>query len=75
MRGYLKNDGLFIQWIHLYDIDMPLVASIMKALTPYFSDYIIYSTNSYDMLIVACPVGNIQEPHTSFLTMKDLMLS
>ena len=73
VRGYLTNDGLFVQWIHLYDIDMPLVASIMKALTPYFSDYIIYSTNSYDMLIVACPVGEIQEPHASFLTMKDLM--
>jgi spermidine synthase len=73
VRGYLNKDGLFIQWLHLYDIDMPLVASIMKALSPYFSDYIIYGTNSTDILIAACPVGNIQEPSTSFLTMKDLM--
>jgi predicted membrane-bound spermidine synthase len=73
VRGYLNEKGLFIQWLHLYDIDMPLVASIMKALSPYFSDYIIYATNSTDILIAACPVGNIQEPITSFLTMKDLM--
>jgi predicted membrane-bound spermidine synthase len=73
VRGYLNENGLFIQWLHLYDIDMPLVASIMKALSPYFSDYIIYATNSTDILIAACPVGNIQEPTTSFLTMKNLM--
>jgi predicted membrane-bound spermidine synthase len=73
VRGYLNKDGLFIQWLHLYDMDMQLVASIMKALSPYFPDYIIYASNSTDMLIAACPVGNIQGPNTSFLTMKDLM--
>ncbi|HTP04004.1 MAG TPA: spermidine synthase [Nitrospirota bacterium] len=73
VRGYLNKDGLFIQWLHLYDIDMQLVASIMKALSPYFSDYVIYASNSTDMIIAACPVGNIQGPNTSFLTMKDLM--
>ncbi|HSA78045.1 MAG TPA: hypothetical protein VLG72_04210, partial [Nitrospirota bacterium] len=55
------------------DMDMQLVASIMKALSLYFSDYIIYASNSTDMLIAACPVGNIQGPYPSFLTMKDLM--
>jgi hypothetical protein len=73
VRGYLNEKGLFIQWLHLYDIDMPLVASIMKALSPYFSDYIVYATNFTDILIAACPVGNIQEPTDSFLAMKDLM--
>ncbi|HET6514869.1 MAG TPA: hypothetical protein VFG09_06875 [Thermodesulfovibrionales bacterium] len=73
VRAYLNENGLFIQWLHLYDIDMPLVASIMKALSPYFSDYVIYATNSTDVLIAACPSGNIQGPMTSFLAMKDLM--
>ncbi len=73
VRGYLNENGLFIQWLHLYDIDMPLVASIMKALSPYFSDYIIYATNSTDMLIAACTIGNIHEPIPSFLAMKNLM--
>jgi spermidine synthase len=73
IRGYLNNNGLFIQWLHLYDIDMPLVASVMKALSPYFSDYIIYATNPTDILIAACPVGNIQGPTNSFVAMNDLM--
>jgi len=73
VREYLTKDGLFVQWIHLYDIDMSLVASIMKALAPYFSDYIIYATNPYDMLIVACPVGDVQEPKISFLAIASLM--
>jgi hypothetical protein len=73
VREYLTKDGLFVQWIHLYDIDMSLVASIMKALAPYFSDYIIYATNAYDMLIVARPVGDIGEPKLSFLNVEPLM--
>jgi spermidine synthase len=73
VRGYLNENGLFIQWLHLYDIDMPLVASIMKALSPYFSDYVIYGTNSTDILIAARPVGRIQGPAASFLTMRSLM--
>ena len=73
VRGYLNDNGLFIQWLQLYSIDMPLVASIMKALSPYFSDYIIYGTNFTDMLIVACPAGNIHGENASFLTMKNLM--
>jgi spermidine synthase len=73
IRGYLNDNGLLIQWLHLYDIDMPLVASIMKALSPYFSDYVIYATNSVDILIAACPVGNIEGPTNSFLVMNDFM--
>jgi hypothetical protein len=73
VRGYLHENGLFIQWLHLYDIDMPLIASIMKALSPYFSDYIIYGTNGTDIIIAACPVGIIQGPNASFLTMRNLM--
>jgi spermidine synthase len=73
IRRYLNDDGLFIQWLHLYDIDMPLVASIMKALSPHFSDYIIYATNPTDILIVASPFGEIQGPNPSFLAMTNLM--
>ena len=57
VREYLNEDGLLVQWIHLYEIDMPLVASIMNALSPNFSDYVIYGTNSADIIIVARPTG------------------
>lgn len=72
IRDYLNDNGVFIQWIQLYDIDLPLVSSIMNALSPHFSDYAIYATNSVDMLIVACPAGTIQKPDPSFLSMENL---
>ncbi len=73
VREYLKKDGLFIQWIQLYEIDMPLVASIMNALSSNFADYAIYTTNSFDILIIASPFGVVPEPSDNFLSMKDLM--
>jgi spermidine synthase len=73
-RTYLNNDGLFIQWLHLYEIDMPLVASIMNALAPYYSDYVIFAGDLGDIIIVASPTGTVPKPNSSFLTMKELSL-
>jgi spermidine synthase len=53
IRNHLNPDGLFIQWVQAYEIDMPLIASILKALDPHFSDYVVYGTNEVDLLIVA----------------------
>ena len=59
IRAYLKPDGLFVQWIQLYETDLSIVASIMKALDPYFSDYAIYNANNVDMIVVAKAEGKI----------------
>ncbi|HUI45756.1 MAG TPA: spermidine synthase [Nitrospirota bacterium] len=71
IREYLSEQGLFIQWLQLYEIDRPLLASIMNALSPYFSDYAIYATYAGDVIIVACPDGTIPEPNPVFLSMTD----
>lgn len=49
----ITPQGLFVQWIHLHDMDMPLIASVIKALSQNFSDYQIYFTNSNFIAIVA----------------------
>ncbi len=59
IRAYLKPDGLFVQWIQLYETDLSIVASIMKALSPHFSDYAIYNANDVDMIVVAKAEGKI----------------
>ena len=51
----LTSNGLFVQWIQLYEIDEELVGSILRALIPEFQDYEAYLTNSSDLLIVASP--------------------
>jgi predicted membrane-bound spermidine synthase len=53
VRRYLHDDGLLVQWIHLYHIDLPQIASVVKALAPQFSDYRIYALNLSDIAIVA----------------------
>jgi spermidine synthase len=41
VRRHLADDGIFAQWIQLYEFDDQLAASILKALTENFSDYVI----------------------------------
>jgi len=59
MVGYLNDGGVLVQWVQLYEIDFDSVASISKALSPWFSDYVVYSANEKDMLIVARKGGTI----------------
>ena len=56
---HLKPDGLFVQWIQLYEIDDELVSTIIAALQESFSDYRIYITNWVDMVLVASPNGRV----------------
>ncbi|PIF28025.1 putative membrane-bound spermidine synthase [Acidovorax sp. 56] len=54
---HLNENGLFVQWIQLYEIDDALVGSILKGLTPAFADYGAWLSNASDLLIVASPKG------------------
>lgn len=58
---HLNKNGLFVQWIQLYEIDDALVGSILKSLTPAFEDYAAWISNSSDLLIVASPKGAVPE--------------
>jgi spermidine synthase len=52
---YLRPDGCLVQWIQIYETDMNVVASVVKALSRHFGAYAIYNTNDTDILIVATP--------------------
>jgi predicted membrane-bound spermidine synthase len=51
--GHLNEGGVLVQWVQLYEIDFDSVASIMKALSPWFADYAVYVSNERNILIVA----------------------
>lgn len=72
IKDHLNKDGLMVQWLHLYEIDMPLVASIFEALSSQFADYAVYSTNEADIVIIARPVGAIPEPDPGVIQEKGL---
>jgi len=50
---YLAPDGYFVQWMQIYETNLSVVASIIKALAPHFGAYALYNTDDSDMLIIA----------------------
>jgi spermidine synthase len=61
VRTYLNHDGLFVQWVQLYEINPRLVASILKALSRQFADYAVYTPMDWDLVIVASPHGRVPD--------------
>lgn len=56
---HLNEGGVFVQWIQLYEINEPLIGSILRGLTGSFSDYQAWLSNGSDLLIVAVPKGAV----------------
>lgn len=72
VKHHLNDDGLFVQWVQLYEINVDLVVSVLKAISSNFSDYAVYATNNADMVIIAKQKGQLQQPDYSVLKSPDL---
>ncbi len=64
VTNYIVEDGLFVQWLQLYEFEDRLIFSVLKALEPHFSDFAIYSAGGADILVVAKRSGQLGEPNT-----------
>lgn len=53
IKKSLKKEGIFAQWIHLYEFDISLLISILSAIENNFKHYIIFATNNADLLIIS----------------------
>lgn len=53
IKKKLNHDGIFAQWIHLYEINIKTVASIFNALSNNFGGYRLYNTDDGNILIIA----------------------
>ncbi len=40
LNQHLTDDGLFVQWLQLYEVDNDLVISVLKAISENFSDFV-----------------------------------
>ena len=56
---HLKPDGYLVQWVQLYETDVTILASIIKALSPHFGAYAIYLADDTDVLIIATRAPSI----------------
>lgn len=59
VRRHLADDGLFAQWLHVYESHPDRVVSVLKALSATYDDYVLVALNYGDLLIVARPKGHI----------------
>ena len=59
---YLEPDGMLVQWIQIYETDLDIVLSVIKALAPHFEDFAIYNADDTNLLIVAARSGTLPRP-------------
>jgi spermidine synthase len=64
---YLAADGYFAQWIQVYETNIGIVASVVKALAPHFGAYALYNVNDVDMLIIATRGAALRTPDDRLL--------
>jgi len=62
IKKSLEPDGILLQWMQLYELDLKTLSSIIKALSSEFSDYALYGPCNSDLLIVATKTGKVPEP-------------
>jgi spermidine synthase len=65
VRNKLNDDGMFGQWLHLYELNDVLVYSVIAAIHQNFGSYAIYQTDDTDILIVASPGPTLPRPSWS----------
>ncbi len=51
---HLNEGGLLVQWLQIYETDLPIVASVAQAMAPYFKDYALFHTDDGNVVIIAC---------------------
>ena len=72
IRNHISDKGLFVQWFHAYEIDITLVASVIKALSTHFEDYAIYFSAEGDLLIIASKHGKVGTPSDKLFDIPEL---
>ncbi len=72
IKHHMNEDGLFVQWVQLYEINVELVVSVLKAVSANFSDYAVYAAHRGDMMIIARKNGLLPEPDYSVLKVPAL---
>jgi spermidine synthase len=51
--GHLRQDGILVQWLQLYETNVTLLSSVFQALSKHFKYYAVFSTINEDSIVVA----------------------
>jgi spermidine synthase len=65
IRGYLSEDGVFGQWLQVYELDDPLVLSVLAGIHQNFRSYEVYLAPNSDLVVVASNRASLPAPDWS----------
>jgi len=69
---YLTSDGYFAQWMQVYETNIDILASVIKALAPHFGAYALYNVDDLDVLIIATRAAALRNPDDRLLQSPQL---
>jgi spermidine synthase len=72
IKGFLSENGVFGQWLHVYELDDRLVLSVLAALHQNFRSYEVYLVPGGDLLIVASNQATLSAPDWSVFRSPEL---
>jgi len=55
VRQRLEDDGVFCQWIQLYQLPLPIIAGIVRNLREVFPNLEVWFTETHDLMVLASP--------------------
>ncbi|MCF8365650.1 MAG: fused MFS/spermidine synthase [Bacteroidales bacterium] len=68
VESALTDRGVFVQWMHIYEMNMQLFVSVVKAFSPHFDDYQIYFLDDGDVVLLGRKSGNPGFPGSDIFT-------
>jgi hypothetical protein len=70
---YLTPGGYFVQWMQVYETNLNVLASVIKALAPHFGAYALYNVDDLDVLIIATKGSSLGTPDGRLLQSPALL--
>ena len=61
IKRHLNEGGILAQWLQIYEIDLNLVATVIKAINDKFKYYAVYQTVRTDLVILASDDPSVLE--------------
>ncbi len=62
VKDYLSDEGLFVQWLQMYETNPQLLMSVLAALKNNFPDFSMYTVAGSDLIFIASkkkPIGHL----------------
>lgn len=72
LTQHLGPNGIFCQWLHTYEMNLPILLSMLKALDTHFIHYSIYAANAGDIIILASNNQSIALPTDTIFQIPNL---